>query len=284
VTAAPSTPVIALGPALRGYVTAELQSAMAGLGARGGRIHAGVHLARKAIRRTRAVLALGRTTLGPGAAPIDRELRRVNRSLSTLRDAHALVETLDRLAAKPHDAVMTRRLRRARRVAATRRASCARTQIDGKPERARAMLAMLQAALQGLPWQTLSSSTLTDALDLTLHGIAEARADACTTGRNRDWHRWRRRMRRMSQQHTACAAVGLEFSEPLFDKSLAEQLGKAQDLDLLLEHCSQGSPFSKPDRAALRAFAKSALARQRKRIASVSEHAAVGSHSPSHVV
>ena len=278
-TATPSTPVIALGPALCGYVTAELQSAMAGLGARGGRIHAGVHLARKAIRRTRAVLALGRATLGPGAAPIDRELRCVNRSLSPLRDAHALVETLDRLVAKPHDAAMTRLLRRARGVAASRRASCALTQAGGEPEHARAMLAMLQAALQGLPWQTLTSSTLTDALDLTLRGIAEARAEACTAGRNRDWHRWRRRMRRMSQQQTACAAAGFDISEPLFDKSLAEQLGKAQDLDLLLEHCGQGSPFNKPDKAALRDFAKLALARQRKRIASVSEHGAREPHS-----
>ena len=277
-TATPSTPAIALGPALRSYVTAELQAAMAGLGARGGRIHAGVHLARKAIRRTRAVLALGRLTLGPGAAPIDRELRRLNRGLSALRDAHALVETLDRLAAKPHELAMTRLLRRARRVAATRRASCARTQVGGEPEHARRMLAMLQAALQGLPWPTLSSATLIDALDLTLRGVEEARVQACTTGRNRDWHRWRRRMRRMSQQHTACAAAGFDISEPLFDKSLAEQLGKAQDLDLLLEHCGQGSPFTKQDRAALRSFAEMALARQRKRIASVSEHAAREPH------
>ena len=42
-------------------------------------------------------LALGGAALGPGAALIDRELRKLNDGLSALRDAHALVETFDRL-------------------------------------------------------------------------------------------------------------------------------------------------------------------------------------------
>jgi hypothetical protein len=42
-----------------------------------------------------------------------------------------------------------------------------------------------------------------------------------------------------------------------------------QDLTLLLEHCGSGSPFSKPDAAALRRFARTALVRQRKRVASI---------------
>ncbi|WP_394541506.1 hypothetical protein [Lysobacter enzymogenes] len=49
------------------------------------------------MRRARATLALGANGLGPGAALVDRELRALNRDLSPLRDAHALVETLDRL-------------------------------------------------------------------------------------------------------------------------------------------------------------------------------------------
>ena len=45
--------------ALRDYGLAELAVAIHGLSMRGGRVHAGIHQARKAIRRTRAMLTLG---------------------------------------------------------------------------------------------------------------------------------------------------------------------------------------------------------------------------------
>ena len=251
---------------------AELETAMAGLSARGGRIHAGVHQARKALRRTRAVLALGDAALGPGAVLVDHELRRINRGLSTLRDAHALVMTLDRLAAKPHDEAVARLLRRARRIAATERARHTRESLQAAPSLAdrRAMVALLRAALQGLPWNALTPSVLNDALDRTARRIGKAQAQAVASDHDESWHRWRRRMRRLSQQRRACAAIGFDTGAPsLFDKSLAEQLGVAQDLNLLLEHCGRGSPFSKPDRAALQQFARASLTRQRKRVASV---------------
>ena len=46
------------GTALRDYGAAELDAALAHLGWRGGRLHEGVHQARKSLRRARAVLAL----------------------------------------------------------------------------------------------------------------------------------------------------------------------------------------------------------------------------------
>ena len=57
--------------ALRDYGLAELAVAIHGLAMRGGRVHAGIHQARKAIRRTRAMLTLGGTALGPGARLVD---------------------------------------------------------------------------------------------------------------------------------------------------------------------------------------------------------------------
>jgi hypothetical protein len=70
------------GTALRDYGAAELDSALAHLAWRGGRLHAGVHQARKSLRRARAVLALGMPALGPGAELLGREFGRVNRRLS----------------------------------------------------------------------------------------------------------------------------------------------------------------------------------------------------------
>ena len=256
------------GPALREYAIAELAAAIQALAAHGNRVHAGIHRARKSMRRTRAVLALAEA-LGPGAKLIDRGLRRRNRGLSALRDAHALVQTLDRLMARPRDDDTRKRLARARRVAAQARAGLARgTQAPNLAD-TRAVLVTLQAALVGLPWEGLSTALLADALAASAHDVDSARRRACTRGRDEDWHRWRRRIRRLSQQHRACTAAGVEVAASLFDKSLAEQLGVMQDLSLLLEHCGSGSPFPRQDAAALRRFALAALSRQRKRLASV---------------
>ena len=284
-------PAVPVGAALRSHALAELESAMSALDRGGTHLHAGVHQARKAVRRTRSVLALGGAVLGPGSAVIDRELRRVNRGMSTLRDAHALVETLDRLASQPRGQAVLRALGRARRIAAARRAVLARD-----PHRAanladtRAMLRMLRAALEGLSWDAMTSATLHDALAMSSRRARSAGERACSNDSHDDnWHRWRRRMRRVSQQHRACTAAGLATGDSMcdqsvfdksmlgtsmpgtsmLDKSMAEQLGRLQDLTLLLDHCGPGSPFAKADRVALRQFAKDEQSRQRLRIAAV---------------
>jgi CHAD domain-containing protein len=262
-----------LGSALRGYVTAELEAAAAGLDARAGHLHAGVHRARKGMRRARAALALGDPVLGPGAILLDRELRRVNRSLSELRDAQALVEVLGRLAGKTRDEPTLRVLRRAlRKGKADRAAMARRPELAADLARARALLATLCAALAGLPWDGISPAQLAEALARSSQRIDSARGKVRDDGGMEDWHRWRRRMRRLSQQHRACVAAGLEeLGASLFDKSLAEQLGVMQDLRLLLEHCGSESPFAQSDREALKRFAKTAWSRQRDRIASVTK-------------
>ena len=76
-------------------------------------------------------------------------------------------------------------------------------------------------------------------------------------------------MRRLSQQHRAVVAAGLEVPQSEFDKHLTVQLGVMQDLSLLIAHCQGTSPFSKATRLELREFAERSLARQRKRIRSV---------------
>lgn len=257
------------GPALLGYALEELGAAVDALDAFDGRLHAGVHRARKAMRRTRATLALGASALGPGARMIDRRLRKVNRSLSVLRDASALVETLDRLLERAGDATLESHLQSARKVATGQRkamtqdAACMREVAE-----VRAMLATLRAALQGLPWEALDRDAIDTALARSARRIDKARKRVDKTDAETDWHVWRRRLRRLSQQHRALAAVGLPFDDSAFDKSLTEQLGALQDLQLLLDHCGGGSPFDDRDRHALADYARDALRRQRSRLRS----------------
>ena len=254
---------------LRDYANGELDRAIALLGWRGGRVHEGVHQARKSLRRTRAVVALGTPMLGPGAALIDREVRRVNRRLSKMRDAQALVETLDRLIRRVKIPDELPVLRRARRTAARERAEIARRELAEDPGLAekRAMLTTLRAALPALPWDALTETRVHDALDLGLVRIETGGARARATGRDQDWHRWRRRVRRLSQQHRA---LGDQIPDIGFAKkrckSLAMLLGEAQDYALLSENCGRRSIFSEPDRHLLATLADGGTQRVRERV------------------
>jgi len=258
------------GTALRDYAAGELENAIRHLGWHGGRVHDGVHLARKSLRRTRAVLALGEPALGPGADLIDREVRRVNVSLSKMRDAQALVETLDRVIAAsrtPSEALPA--LRRARRTAAQSRVEVARRELGDDPGlgRKRALLTTLRAALPALPWDAQTGSRVRDALDVSLARVDSAGARARATGRDNDWHRWRRRVRRLSQQHRALGDQVPEIAAAKKRcKMLAELLGEAQDYALLGDHCGRRSIFAEADRDALAAIAGAGTQHMRERI------------------
>jgi len=258
------------GPALRDYAARELAGAIEGLSRGGGHIHGGVHRARKALRRVRAVLALCGSEPGPGAELLDRELRRANRRLSRLRDAQALVEVLDRLIRKAESSDSSVLLRRARRAAARARAEQARLQRDRDPgfHDARGLLVTLQAALPALQWTSVTKAQVIASLQGSTSRLARASARARSTGRDRDWHRWRRRARRLSQQRRALGDVAAQ-SEAIQrgDKAVAEWLGDAQDFALLHDHCGGRSVFTDADRRTLRALAEHGRRRLRARVA-----------------
>ncbi|HEY0179098.1 MAG TPA: CHAD domain-containing protein [Dokdonella sp.] len=256
------------GAVLRAGADAELEHAIAGLGRRGARVHEGVHLARKSLRRTRAVLALGRPALGAGADWIDSGIRAVNRALSPLRDAQALVEALDRLIDTETDDDALRRLRRARRHAlAARTQHAQRAQRDALLADARATLVALRAALAALPWSAVTAAGVERALRRSAAHVDAAAARVRERGRATDWHRWRRRARRLSQQQTALGGLGrTSEADRRRLKKLATLLGEAQDYAMLHRRLRGGTSLADADRDALRALGAERLRRLRRRI------------------
>src|SRR5271154_5410727 len=103
-----------IGICLHAYILDQFDLAGRALGRSREKLHPGIHQARKSIRRIRATLDLGRRALWPDAAPAFEELRKLCRGLSKLRDAHAVIETLDRLFKQPQDADIRAVLRRVR--------------------------------------------------------------------------------------------------------------------------------------------------------------------------
>ena len=269
-----AAPESELGPALGARLKAELDRARALLGWRGGRIHSGVHEGRKSLRRARAMLAMAAPLPGGGVALIDRELRRICDSLSALRDAQALVEVLDRLSTDPQMSNLAPLLRRARRVAAAARATAASQALAADPGLSdrRGRLAVLSAGSCALPWRELSEDGVRAALTASLDAVAAAATRARKTGIDRDWHRWRRRLRRFKQQRTALGGLAVAFdAAPERIERRAVALGHAQDFALLGEHCGKGSVFDRADRKALRALARLGLAQARAAILAESD-------------
>jgi len=271
------------GPALQRYALDEIGAAVDALDAFGGRLHAGVHRSRKAMRRTRAAMALGVDALGPGARLVNRALRKTNRALSDLRDAHALVETLDRLLERAGDEDARVHLHRARHAASAHRDTVyGDTATLRHVAEVRAMLRTLHAALEGIPWEAIGTEAIDVALAMSARRIDDARAQVDATDTDADWHRWRRRLRRLSQQHRALEAAGFPLDVDAFDKSVAEQLGALQDLQLLRDYCGSNSPFDKQDRKAWKAFADHALQTQRRRLRSAGIDHAPAQNPPFH--
>jgi hypothetical protein len=223
-----------IGAIIARAVGQQIAAANSHLGWRGGRIHDGVHQARKALRRARAVLALAAPRLGDAVPAIDDELAAIGRSLSSLRDAMAHVETLDRLLEHAGDDAAL--LRRCRRVAVAARVAAAQASVNDDPGLAlrRARLAQVQIALRELPWSLLQAGDLELALTQAIRRTHKAHARARRRGRDSDWHRWRRRIRMLVHTRDVLVAAGIDVAAPTAAQlRLAAALGFAQDLAVL---------------------------------------------------
>jgi len=247
------------GDRLKAYAIAQLQRAITCLGWRGSQAHEGVHQARKSLRRVRACLALGESALGAGAGMIDHELSRVCESLSALRDAQARVESLDRLLAHNVDAEIRPCLQKARRLAVLSRADEMRNEqvLDSLFRTRRERLKVLQAAMPVLPWEQISLTGLSRAMQNSMLECDKAADTALSQGKEKDWHRLRRRRRRLVQQHTALENSGIELPLiPAPDRKIGTLLGEAQDLTLLREFFQKHHGLSVGDAMQLRRFLK----------------------------
>ncbi len=247
------------GDRLKAYVIAQLQRAIACLGWRGSRAHSGVHQARKSLRRTRACLALGESALGAGAGMIDRELSKVCDSLSTLRDAQARVESLERLIDHHADSEMQTCLQAARRLAIQARAEAMRQEQSLDPQflSRHERLKVLAAAIPVLPWEQICSAGLMRAMQHSILDCEKAADTALSKGKEKDWHRLRRRRRRLVQQLMALENSKIELPEVIApDKKIGSLLGEAQDLTLLLSFFKKNHGLSVDDAMQLRKFLK----------------------------
>ena len=259
----------ALGPSLQAYADAQLLRALDCLSWSGRRVHGGVHQARKSLRRVRACLALaGLEREGAGKA-LDRRIARACRSLSALRDAHARIETLDRLIDAQTDTETLQILQRARRLLLESRRLVLAETLREDPALAehRDQLRHAHADLVALPWHDVDEARIDAAIARSLRRCDKAQQRALDGGDPEDWHRWRRRRRRLLQQHAALAACGHEQPASIErQRKLADHLGASQDLSVLMDYFGHTRRLRAPDRDLVLELIDAARTHTRRRI------------------
>ena len=165
----------------------------------------GIHAARKAIRRMRAVLAL----LDEDEFELEREdrsLRRLGKGLSALRDAHVVVEAAKRLQALhpgPAWAGVVGTLEQ-RRSGILQQAAA----IDPQFARRRMTIERVLQRLEAQPWERLRRRHVRAALARSERRVKRAASRAASDGDAEAIHRWRRRVRRLRMQLDAGQALG----------------------------------------------------------------------------
>jgi len=269
----PAPTAAPLGLRLKVFALSELSQAQSLLAKAGDDRHAGVHQARKRLRRARAALALGRKALGREGRRLDEDLGQLCRGLSPLRDAQALIEGLQRLPASEPSALASA-LPDLMDLARQRRDQClARTLArDADFQRSRDRLLAMATRLEALDWQDVKRGAVAKSIERSEERVAKARRRATRNPKDdARWHAMRRRLRRLRQQDHLLAALEPDLRPE--DNVTAEEatvLGEAQDDALLLRHCGSHSPFPPPLRKLLRAEARARLGRARTPLATAS--------------
>jgi CHAD domain-containing protein len=229
-----------IGEALARLVAALSRMIGQGLSRKHGR-HDGVHRARKAIRSLRAILALAGETLGEQAAPIDRSLQQLARSLSALRDAHVAVATARSLAVG--DEAQAWLDVAARLHARSERQLAQELERDPGFRARRARHARMSKALAALPWDQVERRTLDRALIRSELCVTKAERKAKTRMTAARLHRWRRKVRRLRMQVDimrrieACNESLRKMQEERIGalKKCTDLLGRRQDLEVLAQ-------------------------------------------------
>jgi CHAD domain-containing protein len=191
-----------IGICLHGYMLRQCNAAGRSMGRSRAQLHAGIHEARKAIRRMRAIMDLVPTRVWPDAAPAFTELRNLCRRLSQVRDAHAVVETLDRLLKRSQDADLRALLKRIRARLIKKEAMALDRLLKQDPglRRFRVRLQHLRDSTATLRWSEIDVTDIRSALARSERRAERAADKAKNTQHGPMRHRWRRRLRRLRHQ------------------------------------------------------------------------------------
>jgi len=205
-----------LAYALRTYAAQQLAEVDTQLSRPGNLRHSGIHEARKFIRRFRAVLQLCGSNLDIATERVDHAARSLGKSLSTLRDAHVVVQLatkrLKGTALSQHRSAW----RQLRDSLKHRRSQLTDKALGSDPDFSRRRRAALKLAerFAALARPDTTPETVLIALRESSARVRRAERGATKDPSLANRHRWRRRARRLRMQLQCIAELAHRDDTP----------------------------------------------------------------------
>jgi len=227
-------PVLPMSESVRRGALAELEYAESALRSASDR-HGGIHSARKCLKRLRALLALIRPGLpDPVFANLTDRLRAIALRLAPARDAHALIDAIDKLGTESIDATTTP-TQSLRAWLMKRRDVAERNLESAAVSEALRALSGLKPAIAGLAIYPDDFQVIAEGLHLRYKTARKDFAEAFATGNDEDFHEWRkgvqhhwRHMQLLSPSWPAVLNARVEDA-----RALSQLLGDDHDIALL---------------------------------------------------
>jgi CHAD domain-containing protein len=257
-------PAVAMSEAVRRVACSEVYSACAALAVPPDR-HKGVHDARKCLKRLRSLLVLIRPGLPePVYASLVERLRTVARGLAPARDAHALLDAINKLFGDAEDDTEGTPIPALRSWLRERRHSAARSLESSAASDAIEGLTSIRPAVASLAVYPDGFQSVAKGLRQSYRGGRRALAKAFANGSDEDFHEWRKTLQhhwRHMQLLNPCWPSELSARVEL-SRSLSQILGDDHDIAMLQHLISAPTmSFASPD--ATTSFLKQCRSRQK---------------------
>ncbi len=191
----------ALPDAIRRILSEQLGQAVQVLSAHGESLEDAVHEARRCIKRVRSALRLIRPAIPHTYARENRRLRDIGRSLSELRDSHALIQTLGDLE-KLRGGKEPRRhaFADARTFLESRGQQIERTMEEGGMDQSISRLKEALKDIQKLTYAKVNPETISKSIYKTVKRGMKAFAAAENDRKSEKFHDWRKRAKDLRYQ------------------------------------------------------------------------------------
>ena len=228
----------------------ELDSAIALLnGKHGPNREESIHKARKSIKKTRALLRMVRPELGDFYRDENVRLRDTGRQLSELRDAGALIGTVDNLRRRRNGNAPKKLLSSVRRFLDLQKRqleeqAAARKLLPGLA----AELRKVRGTIRNWPLKTDGFKAIAAGAEETFRAGRKALAVARKSGRAEDFHEWRKRVKdhwyqvRLLNRVWQNVMSGYEESLKELEDTLGEDVNLSVLEDKAQRFASQGGP------------------------------------------
>jgi CYTH domain-containing protein/CHAD domain-containing protein len=216
---------------LRRILNEQLNAAVAELSTHNGSLDNAVHEARKCVKRTRSVLRLIRPVSGSAYSRENQRLRAAGRNLSELRDAQALIETLQNLEAYPPAKKKTAYSFLQRRKEKILRS----LEASGEIKRTAKSLEQSLKSINRLPLQKVDFSVIIDSLAKSVKRGRDAFSKAYADPKPENFHEYRKRVKDLRYQLGVLTELWPDVLEGYANsaKELEQSLGEDHNLAVL---------------------------------------------------